>query len=72
MDFYVIDLETANGDSSSICQIGIAGYENGVCVFEWGTLINPNTIFDPGNINIHGITPDMVKTAPVLPAVFQS
>lgn len=26
MDFVVVDVETANADLSSICQIGIAGF----------------------------------------------
>ncbi|GEM_PF-5074432 len=29
MDFVPIDVETANPDMASICQIGVAGYRNG-------------------------------------------
>lgn len=28
-DFVAIDVETANADMASICQIGIAGFANG-------------------------------------------
>lgn len=64
----VLDVETANCDRSSICQIGMingdAGYE---------TLINPCVEFDPFNVGIHGIDEDAVRDAPkfedVAPAV---
>ena len=34
--FIVIDIETANPDLTSICQIGIAVFENGELVDQWG------------------------------------
>lgn len=30
MDFVAIDAETANADMASICQIGVAKYNNGI------------------------------------------
>jgi len=30
MDFIAIDVETANADMASICQIGLAKYESGI------------------------------------------
>ena len=54
--FSVIDVETANSDLSSICQIGIVTFEGAAEVERWGTLINPNDYFDPINVSIHGIT----------------
>ena len=35
MNFLAIDIETANADYSSICQIGIAEFENGQVVNSW-------------------------------------
>lgn len=64
MDFVAIDVETANADQSSICQIGIAEFRNGQCANTWKTYVNPETEFDDFNIDIHGITPEMVKDAP--------
>lgn len=64
MDFVAIDVETANADQSSICQIGIAEFRNGVCANTWKTYVNPETDFDEFNIDIQGITPEMVKDAP--------
>lgn len=62
--FLAIDLETANADMASICQIGIATFQNGRIVSEWSTLIDPEDYFDDVNISIHGIDEDAVKGAP--------
>jgi DNA polymerase-3 subunit epsilon len=67
MEFVALDVETANADSSSICQIGIARFEDGCLAEEWSTLVNPEDEFDSFNVSIHGITEDMVKGAPVFP-----
>lgn len=64
-----IDVETANADMSSICQIGIAKYKNGQIIEEWVSLINPEDYFDFINIEIHGITEDDVVDSPTLPEV---
>jgi len=66
MDFISIDVETANADLSSICQIGVVKFVGGVIVGKWGTLVNPEDEFDPMNIYIHGITEENVKDAPIL------
>ncbi len=67
MEFVALDVETANADCSSICQIGIARFENGRVVDEFSTLVNPEDYFDSFNISIHGITEDMVKGSPAFP-----
>jgi DNA polymerase-3 subunit epsilon len=69
MEFVALDVETANADSSSICQIGIARFENGRLVEEWSTLVNPEDYFDFFNVSIHGIDEDTVRGAPTFPAV---
>lgn len=69
MDFTAIDVETANCDMASICQIGIAKFRQGKLVDEWKSLINPEDWFDEVNISIHGITPEAVKNSPTLPMV---
>jgi len=69
MNFVAIDVETANPDMASICQIGIAKYENGQLINEWVSLINPEDYFNPININIHGISASDVEDKPKLPAV---
>ncbi len=64
MNFLALDVETANADYSSICQIGIAEFREGEVVDKWSTLVNPESYFDPMNISIHGITEDDVVDAP--------
>ncbi|MBL1422508.1 MAG: transposase [Alphaproteobacteria bacterium] len=64
MDFVAIDVETANNEIESICQIGITTYSNGKLIHEWSSLINPQSDFGNFNIKIHGIQPHDVKDAP--------
>jgi len=69
MDFVAIDVETANPDMSTICQIGVAGFEDGELVFEWVSLVDPQDWFSPFNIDVHGITEDMVVGQPTFDAI---
>jgi hypothetical protein len=67
MDFVAIDVETANADLASICQIGLARFQNGALVEEWKSLVQPSDYFDPINVSIHGIDESMVQGAPLFP-----
>jgi DNA polymerase-3 subunit epsilon len=62
----VVDVETANESTSSICQIGIVVFENGKVIDSWDTLINPQDEFSWMNIAIHGITEQDVASAPLI------
>ncbi len=64
MNFVAIDVETANQDNSSICQIGLATFKDGLLVDTWESLIDPETYFSYTNIGIHGITENKVMGAP--------
>lgn len=66
MEFVAIDVETANADMSSICQVGLALFREGQLVEEWKTYIDPEDYFDGINVSIHGIDEDTVKGAPVI------
>lgn len=70
MDFVAIDVETANADMASICQIGVAKYNNGILIEEWSSLIDPEDYFDFINIDIHGITEEDVEGKPTFPEIF--
>lgn len=70
MNFVAIDVETANNDIASICQIGIATYADGKLVDEYVTLINPQGEFNFFNIRIHGIQQNDVKNAPTFAEVY--
>lgn len=72
MDFVAIDVETANADVASICQIGIVGFENGTVKRSWQSLVNPEDYFDGINVSIHGIEEQAVKGAPTFPQVFET
>ncbi|MBY6046130.1 exonuclease domain-containing protein [Vannielia litorea] len=69
-EFFVIDVETANPDYSSICQIGVVKFSGEEVVETWSTLINPRTFFDSFNVSIHGIDESDVRHAPILPTIF--
>lgn len=73
LNFVGVDVETANADWGSICQIGVVRVVDGVLVDSQGWLCKPPAgidHFDSGNIKIHGITPDMVADQPDFSAVF--
>lgn len=70
MDFVVIDVETANPDSGSICQVGIASFLDGELADAWVSLVNPEDYFAAGNIAVHGIDEAQVQDAPRWDEVF--
>ena len=51
-NFTAIDVETANADMASICQIGVAKYVDGELTEEWSTLVDPEDYFDYVNNNV--------------------
>jgi DNA polymerase-3 subunit epsilon len=69
LNFVALDVETANADMASICQIGIAKYIDGVLVEEWSSLIDPEDYFDFVNVSIHGINEEDVVGSPTFPEV---
>ena len=69
MRFVAIDVETANADMGSICQIGLARFVDGELAEEWGTLVDPEDSFDAVNVSIHGIDRQMVKGQPTLSGI---
>jgi DNA polymerase-3 subunit epsilon len=64
LDFVAIDVETANADLSSICQVGVSSFENGKPQDQWKSLVNPEDYFDDINISIHGIDEKKVRSSP--------
>lgn len=66
--FVSLDVETANWDQGSICQIGAVIFQEGRVVRQWSTLVNPQVEFFT-NTDIHGISPGDVKDAPTFPEV---
>src|SRR5690606_28898211 len=69
MDFVAIDVETANADMASICQIAVARCTHGAISHEWKSYVDPADYFDFVNISIHGIDESMVEGAPTFSEV---
>lgn len=69
MEFIAIDVETANPDLASICQIGFALFTNGSVVDEWKSYVNPEDYFNIINTDVHGIDESTVANSPKLPEI---
>lgn len=67
--FLAVDVETANTDPSSICQIAIVRFERGTAVNIWQSMINPGEQFAALNVSLHGIDEVAVANAPEFPQV---
>jgi DNA polymerase-3 subunit epsilon len=64
LDFVAVDVETANSNVSSICQVGIAVVRSAEIKDVWTQFIDPHDFFDPYNIAIHGIDHKVVSGYP--------
>lgn len=73
-DFVAIDFETAYAKRCSPCSVGIAIVRRGKIIDSFQRLIKPHedyAEFNPYNVGIHGITPEMVEDAPCFNEVMQ-
>ena len=64
--YTVIDVELANFNPSSICQIALQEVLNHQVIFEASSLINPQERFASICVGVHGIQYQDVKKAPTL------
>lgn len=62
--FVSIDVETANPNMASICQIGLSMFRGGEVVDQWSSLVDPKDYFDPVNVSVHGIDERPIAGAP--------
>ncbi|WP_255553657.1 exonuclease domain-containing protein [Maritimibacter sp. DP1N21-5] len=62
-DFFALDVETANNDRASICQIGIACVRPDRSIETWVTYVDPETT-DWSCSFVHGINAATVRGAP--------
>lgn len=69
--FIVFDTETPNHLNNRMSAIGISVVEDGAIVDEFYTLVNPEQEFDYFNIQLTGITPEMVEKAPTFPQLWE-
>ncbi|MCM0583035.1 3'-5' exonuclease [Weissella diestrammenae] len=71
MNFIAMDFETASAVRSSAVSMAVVVVRDNQLVDEFYSLINPQTTFNPRNIQIHGIQPADVVDAPLFPDVWQ-
>ena len=69
ISYVALDVETANADWASICQVGIAVFGPDGVGRTWTSLVDPEDYFDGHNVSIHGITETDVRGAPSFPDV---
>lgn len=71
-DFSCIDFETANNNMNSACSVGIVAVSNLQIVKKDYFLIKPvSHHFRHENIEIHGITPEMVENCEQFPRIWE-
>lgn len=71
LDFTAFDFETANKYANSACSLAAVTMNDDQCVRQGYTLIRPPfMVFDPGNIEIHGIQPEQVAHKPKFDALW--
>ncbi len=69
--YIVFDVETPNYANDRISAIGITVVQGDAILQEYFSLVNPEVRFDKFNIQLTGITPDMVKDQPTFPMLWQ-
>ena len=70
LTFNVIDVETANSNPASICQIGIVRIRHGEIKEQLSMLVDPEAPFSDFNIQLHGIDSEEVKGSLALPWIY--
>jgi DNA polymerase-3 subunit epsilon len=70
IEFLAIDVETACADPGSICQLGVAFFQDGLCVRVESRLICPETDFSSFNSALHGIRAEHVARKPTWREVY--
>lgn len=71
LTFNAIDVETANSNPASICQIGIVSVRDGEIKGQTSFLVDPETQFNGFNVRLHGIDQNAVRLAENLPQLDQ-
>lgn len=69
--FAALDVETANSDPASICQIGLAFVRDDGQLHVTSAMVDPEQPFSGFNIQLHGIGPDKVRGAATFPTLLQ-
>jgi DNA polymerase-3 subunit epsilon len=69
--FVALDVETANRQHSSVCQVGLAMVATNGDIETISIFVDPEQGFESFNVNLHGIDETTVKGAPSFEEVLQ-
>ena len=73
MNFVTIDFETAKYSRESACSVGLVKFQNGKVTDSFYSLIRPPVLYIiPDFTDIHGLTVEDVKDAPVFRDLWES
>ncbi|WP_299083219.1 exonuclease domain-containing protein [uncultured Ruegeria sp.] len=70
--FVAVDVETANSNNHSICQVGLAMVSDTGEIHTVSFLVNPEEGFDDFNVRLHGINDNAVCHAPIFEVMLRS
>lgn len=70
--YIAFDVETPNSRNDRMSAIGLSVIEDGRIVRDYYTLVDPQTHFDSFNIELTGITPELVQGAPTFPELWRT
>lgn len=71
MERYIaFDVETPNYYNDRISAIGVTVIEDGAIVDDFYSLVDPETHFDPFNIALTGIRPELTRGKPAFPELW--
>lgn len=70
MNFTFFDLETPNRSNDKICSFGLIHMIDGETVFEREFLVNPEVYFDTFNVQLHGVSREMVRGKPTFDKIW--
>ena len=70
LTFNAIDVETANSNPASICQIGIVRVGHGKIKEQLSVLVDPEAPFSDFNVRLHGIDAEAIKGILALPGIY--
>lgn len=68
--YTAFDVETPNARNDRMSAIGITVIEDGEITEEFYSLVNPETRFDPFNVQLTGISPSDVENEPTFPELW--
>ena len=72
MRYIAFDVETPNHRNNRMSAIGITVIEDGAITREFYSLVDPEQEFDPFNISLTGITPEMVEGQPTFGRLWET